>query len=133
MFMQAWGHYGTAWPVVRQQLGVRPHLGRRFLEVVPQVPDGEQRVQGGNIRIGRGAADVLAARDGNRYTTVTDTDDTRVRDFRIGHTLPRGSQVASVRLDGRPASYTTRTTNRGLEVRVRTSADRRHTLVVTAE
>ena len=28
MFMQAWGHYGTAWPVVHQQLGVRPDLGR---------------------------------------------------------------------------------------------------------
>ena len=132
MFMQAWGHYGNAWPVVHQQLGVRPHLGRDFLEVVPQVPDGETRVQGADIRLGGGAADVLAAHDGNRYTTVTDTDDTRVRDFRIGHTLPRGSQVASVRLDGRSARYTTRTTNRGLEVRVRADADRRHTLVVTA-
>jgi hypothetical protein len=133
MFMQSWGHYGTAWSVVHQQLGVRPHLGRDFLEVVPQVPTGEQRVQGANIRLGRhGEADVLATRDVNRYTTVTDTDDTRVREFRIGHTLPRGSQVASVELDGRPAQYTTRTTNRGLEVWVRTSADRRHTLVVTA-
>ena len=27
MFMQAWGHYGTAWPVIHQQLGVRPALG----------------------------------------------------------------------------------------------------------
>ena len=24
MFVQAWGHYGTVWPVVHQQLGVRP-------------------------------------------------------------------------------------------------------------
>jgi len=38
MFMQAWGHYGTAWPVVHQQLGVRPDLGRRQLAVVPQLP-----------------------------------------------------------------------------------------------
>ena len=29
MFMQAWGHYGTAWPVIHQQLGVRPALGHR--------------------------------------------------------------------------------------------------------
>ena len=29
MFMQAWGNYGTAWPVVHQQLGVRPVPGRR--------------------------------------------------------------------------------------------------------
>ena len=28
MFLQAWGNYGTAWPVVHQQLGVRPDLGR---------------------------------------------------------------------------------------------------------
>ena len=38
MFMQAWGHYGTAWAAVHQQLGVRPDLGRGLLEVVPQVP-----------------------------------------------------------------------------------------------
>ena len=38
MFMQAWGHYGTAWPVVHQQLGVRPDMGRGRLEVVPQLP-----------------------------------------------------------------------------------------------
>jgi hypothetical protein len=134
MFMQAWGHYGTAWAAVHQQLGVRPHLGRRFLEVVPQVPPPpEQRVQGSNIRLGRdGEADVFAARDGNRYTTVTDTDDTGVREFRIGHTLPRGSRVVSAQLDGRPAAYTTRETNRGLEVWVPADPDRRHTLVVTA-
>jgi hypothetical protein len=133
MFMQSWGHYGTAWSVVHQQLGVRPHLGRDFLEIVPQVPTGETRVQGTSIRLGHdGEADVLAARDGNRYTTVTDTDDTRVREFRIGHTIPRESQVVAVELDGRPAQYTTRLTNRGREVWVRADADRRHTLVVTA-
>jgi hypothetical protein len=38
MFVQAWGHYGTVWPVVHQQLGVRPDMGRRRLEVTPQVP-----------------------------------------------------------------------------------------------
>ena len=27
MVLQAWGAYGTAWPVVRQQLGLRPDLG----------------------------------------------------------------------------------------------------------
>jgi hypothetical protein len=130
--MQAWGHYGTAWAAVHQQLGVRPHLGRRFLEIVPQVPPGEPNVQGADIRLGRGSADVLAARDGNRYTTVTDTDDTRVREFRIGHTLPHGSVVASVTLDGRPARHVTRTTSRGVEVWVPADPDRRHTLVVTA-
>ena len=40
MFMQAWGNYGTAWPVIHQQLGVRPDLGNGRLDVMPQVPDG---------------------------------------------------------------------------------------------
>ena len=65
MFMQAWGHYGTAWAVVHQQLGVRPHLGHDWLEVVPQVPDGQPSVQGENIRLGDGSADVLASHAGN--------------------------------------------------------------------
>ena len=62
MFMQAWGHYGTAWSVVHQHLGVRPHLGRDRLEVVPQVPEGQSSVQGEDIRLGDGSADVLASR-----------------------------------------------------------------------
>jgi hypothetical protein len=132
MFMQAWGHYGTAWSVVHQQLGVRPHLGHDFLEVVPQVPDGQPSVQGFDIRLGDGSADVLASRDGSAYTTVTDTSNAPVHDFRIGHTLPRGAAVASVQLDGAPAEYTARETNRGLEVWVAADPGERHTLVVTA-
>ena len=133
MFMQAWGHYGTAWPVVHQQLGVRPHLGRDWLEVVPQVPDGQTSVQGGDIRLGGGSADVLASRAGARYTTETDTSSAPVSTFRIGHTLRRGSTVASVELDGRPVTgYQARETNRGLEVRVPADPRERHTLVVTA-
>ena len=57
MFMQAWGNYGTAWPVVHQQLGVRPHLGHDWLEVVPQVPDGQTSVGAEDIRLGDGSAD----------------------------------------------------------------------------
>ena len=133
MFMQAWGHYGTAWAAVHQQLGVRPHLGRGFLEVVPQVPPGQPSVQGADIRLGAGSADVLAARDGNRYTTTTDTSAAPdVNQFRIGHTLPRGSTVASAVLDGAPVAFTTRATNRGLEVWVPADPGERHTMVVTA-
>jgi hypothetical protein len=133
MFMQAWGHYGTAWAVVHQQLGVRPHLGRDRLEVIPQVPDGQARVRGADIRLGRGSADVRASREGTRYKTATDTTGVRLRRFHIGHTLPRGSAVASVRLDGRRVTrYSQRETNRGLEVRVRALPGIRHRLVVTA-
>ena len=56
MVLQAWGAYGTAWPVVHQQLGVRPDLGRGRLEVVPQLPAGPARGSaGGSIRMGDGA------------------------------------------------------------------------------
>ena len=133
MFMQAWGHYGTAWPVIHQQLGVRPQLGHDRLDVIPQVPDGQPSVQGEDVRLGGGSADVLASHDGNRYTTVTDTDDVPLRTFAIGHTLPRGATVASIVLDGRPVDdYDARETNRGLEVSVEAAPGRRHTLVVTA-
>ena len=60
MVLQAWGTYGTLWPVVHQQLGVRPDLGRGRLEVTPQVPQGQRRVAGENIRLAEGSADVSA-------------------------------------------------------------------------
>ncbi len=133
MFMQAWGHYGTAWPVIHQQLGVRPHLGHDWLEVVPQVPEGQPGVAGENIRLGDGEVSVIASRTGKRHTTVTDTGRAPLDTFRIGHTLPRGSSVASVELDGRRVQdYETRETNRGLEVWVEAHPRRRHTLVVTS-
>jgi hypothetical protein len=51
--------------------------------------------------------------------------------FTIGHTLPRGSTVAQVTLDGSPASYTTVVTNRGVEVLVTAPTSGTHELVVT--
>jgi hypothetical protein len=130
MFMQAWGHYGTAWGVVHQQLGVRPHLGRDWLEVVPQVPAGQSRVAGEDIRLGDGSVDVAATHAGTRYTTVTDTRGAPVRTYLIGHAVPRTATVASVKLDGSSVPFESRTTNRGLEVRVPAAPDKRHTLVV---
>jgi hypothetical protein len=133
MFMQAWGHYGTAWSVVHQALGVRPHLGHGFLEVVPQLPPAQPSADGADIRLGGGSIDVHASRVGGTYTTKTDTTGAPdVSEFRIGHTLPRGSTVASVMLDGAPAAFTTRETNRGLEVRVSAAPGAAHTLFVTA-
>jgi hypothetical protein len=129
MFVQAWGHYGTAWPVVRQQLGVRPDMGRRRLEVTPQVPPGQARVAGSNIRLADGALKVAASRAGTTYRTEVKA---RVALSRlvIGHTLPRGARVKRVRLDGHRAEYRTRLTNRGLEVLVRAPATGRHELLV---
>jgi hypothetical protein len=129
MFVQAWGHYGTVWPVVHQQLGVRPDIGRDRVEVVPQLPSSSP-IAGKNIRLGKGSLDVAAARYGDRYITKVGGHKLGLRRLRIGHTLARGSQVRSVKLDGRRVQWRERETNRGLEVSVRASGDD-HRLVVT--
>jgi hypothetical protein len=129
MFLQAWGHYGSVWPVVHQQLGVQPDMGRGRLAVVPQVPPGQPSVAGENIRLGDGSVDVAASHDGSTYRTAARPRASLER-FLIGHTLPRGSKVKSVQLDGRGTGYSTRLTNRGLEVLVRAPASGRHELVV---
>jgi hypothetical protein len=129
MFVQAWGHYGTVWPVVHQQLGVRPDMGRRELEVVPQLPSNAP-IAGEDIRLGRGKLDLVrASRRGRRYRTRVDTGSAHVKELVIGHTLPRGSVVDSVRLDGRRVDWDADETNRGLEVTVETRSGE-HRLVV---
>jgi hypothetical protein len=127
MFVQAWGHYGTVWPVVHQQLGVRPDMGRDALEVVPQLPSSAP-IAGRDIRVGKGSVDVAAARDGKRYRTEVDA---KVKHLRIGHTLPRDADVRSVTLDGKRVRWDERTTNRGLEVTVEAGRGD-HTVVVEA-
>jgi len=131
MFLQAWGNLGTAWPVVHQQLGVRPDLGRDALEVVPQLPSSAP-IAGRDIRLGRGELDLVAAsRDGKRYRTTVDAGDAPVKELEIGHTLPHGSKVRSVRLDGRNTRYDVRETNRGVEVTAEAKRGK-HTLEVEA-
>jgi hypothetical protein len=70
MVLQAWGAYGTIWPVVLQWLGVRPDLGRRVLEVVPQVPPDSPEISGENIRLGNGSVAVSADATGDTYTIL---------------------------------------------------------------
>lgn len=129
MVLQAWGAYGTAWPVVRQQLGVRPDMGRGRLEVVPQLPPGQRRIAGSNIRIGSGAVDVAAQRFGRRHVTRVRAA-VELRRLVIGHTLPAGAAVRRVVLDGEPARFSTRRTNRGVEVSVRARGRGVHELAV---
>ena len=62
MVMQAWGSYGTLWPVVHQWLGVSPDAGRGRVSVVPQVPAGQTEVSGRRIRVGDGSVAVHAER-----------------------------------------------------------------------
>jgi hypothetical protein len=135
MFMQAWGNYGTAWPVVHQQLGVDPYLNEGALRVVPQVPAGQPSVQGSNIRLGAGAADVFASRSGNRYTTEVALDGLRLHRLTLGAVLPSGAHVAAVYLDGkRVKHYRAAQTHRGLEVTARVHGHHgdSHQLVVVA-
>jgi hypothetical protein len=133
MVMQAWGNYGTVWPVVSQQLGVRPFLGRGALAVVPQVPPGQPNLSGSNIRLGHGAVDVFAAHAGSRYTTTLALHDLRLRSVAIGATLPLEASPSAVTIDGRRADrVTAATTNRGVEITVPVRGPGPHTLVVTA-
>jgi hypothetical protein len=119
MFMQAWGQYGIAWPVIHQQLGVRP--GNHSLDVVP---DGRTRVSGRDIRLGDGTVDVSA----DRGTTTVDVR-TRLRALRIGVTLR--SRPKRVTLDGRAVRRPeVRVTNRGVEVTVAAPPHGRHTVSV---
>ena len=134
MVMQAWGNYGTIWPVVSQQLGVRPFMGQSALEVVPQVPADQPSVSGSNIRLGMrgGSIDVFASRSGSRYTTTLGLNRLRLSSVEIGQTLPAGSSPTSVRLDGRAAhGVQVRDTNRGVEVTAPMTGSGPHTLVVT--
>ena len=117
MTMQAWGTYGVLWPVVHQQLGVDPDLGDGLLSIIPQIPGGQQKVAGSNIRLGRGSVDVSSSLANKEILTDVTVDrvDAAVT---IGAVLPAGAQVASVSVDGRSTQYKLVTTTRGTEVHV---------------
>jgi hypothetical protein len=129
MVLQAWGAYGTIWPVVHQHLGVRPDLGRDGLEVVPQLPSDEP-ISGENIRLGDSSVSISAEIGDNSYTTAV-TPEVALEDLAVGHTVPRDAEVRSVTLNGEPTEdYEVTTTNRGKEVVVSAESDGEQTLVV---
>jgi hypothetical protein len=117
MVLQAWGTYGTLWPVVHHQLGISPDIGRGALAVVPQVPDGQSRVAATNVRLGAGSIDVTAVR--SRGTLTTTVNRHLTADLLIGHVLPDGAKVRTVTLNDAVAAYDVRSTARGREVVVR--------------
>ena len=114
--LQAWGAYGILWPVVHYQLGVSPDAGRHRFTVVPQIPSGQYKVAGRDIRIGTGAVNVTALRGNGRLETIVRQN--RHDRLTIGALLPTGKHVRSVRLDGRKATYRVVSTARGRQVRV---------------
>jgi hypothetical protein len=77
---------------------VRPDLGRRALEVVPQVPPDSPEISGENIRLGNGSVAVSADATGDTYTTTVGPD-VALRELLVGHTVPADKEVASVTLD----------------------------------
>jgi hypothetical protein len=117
MALQAWGAYGILWPVIHQQLGVDPDLGHGKVAVIPQLPEGQQKVAGSNIRLGAGSVDVSARLAGKELQT-----DVKVKDLdaavTVGAVLPSGATVKSVTLNGRTTPYELVTTTRGVEVQV---------------
>jgi hypothetical protein len=129
MVLQAWGAYGTIWPVVHQWLGVRPDMGRGELAVVPQVPPGSPAISGSDIRLGDGSVRVEAEADGGTYRTAV-RPEVGLSRLTVGHTVPRGERVRSVTLDGERVRYEVNTTNRGKEVLVRAPTRGGSSLVV---
>jgi len=116
---QAWGTYGVLWPVVHQQLGVDPQLGHGLLEVLPSVPPGQSTVSGSAIRVGAGTIDVSAMHSGNTWTTTVTSRLSCA--LNVGATLPAGSTVQSVTLNGAPVAFKVRDANSGRQVLVSTS------------
>ena len=118
-------------PAARRAAQPRARAGSRSCR---RCPTGSRASRATDIRLGSGSADVLASRAGKRHTTKTDTADAPVRTFRIGHTLPRGSDggVGHARRPRRDPLH-----GRGRPTaasRSGSTADpqRLHTLVVTA-
>ncbi len=130
MSLQAWGTYGTLWPVVHQWLGVSPSLGTGALSVVPQLPPGQTSVAGRDIRLGaRGSVDVRATAKGTTLTTAVRMERLRA-DLTVGAVLPAGKHPATVRFNGGPVAFELVRTTRGAEVRAEVG-NRSGTLTVT--
>jgi len=132
MVLQAWGNYGTIWPVVHQQLGVSPDLGRNKLEVAPQLPPGAPEIGAENIRLGAGSIDVEAAASGGVYETMVETSGLSGVALTLGHVLPRDAEIQKVILDGNIVPYHVRIGHRGPTVLVRAPSGERHILIVVS-
>ena len=129
MVLQAWGAYGTIWPVLHQWLGVRPDLGRGELAVVPQVPPDSSPISARNVRLGNGSIRVSAETGNGTYRT-TIRPAVKLESLTVGHTLPLDAEVRSVTLNGEKVGRKINTTNRGKEVLVDAPTTGEQTLIV---
>jgi len=126
--LQTWGAYGILWPIIHQQLGVDPDLGRGALSVVPQIPPGQTRIAGSDIAVGSGHVDVQAVSRAGMLTVEVDAA-VHAR-LTLGAAVPADKTISSVRLDGRPVPFRLTMTARGAEVLVGAGSGGRHTLQV---
>ena len=120
MVMQAWGQYGIAWPVIHQQLGVRPSLGTGRLESCRRCRTASPASPGAT------SASVTAPSTcGPRAASTTVTVRTRLRELNLGLTLQPPAAARDAR---RPAvrKPDVRLTNRGFEVTVNAPPYGRH-------
>ena len=120
MVMQAWSSYGIHWPLVELYLGIKPNAPARSLSVVPDLPSSWPELSIDELRVGSCEISVSAQHSGKSYVTTVATP--AGWSLTIGHTLPAGSQVQSVTLNGSPASYQIVDTNRGREVHVQVNS-----------
>ena len=86
---------------------------------MPQLPSGQHRIAGSNIRVGAGSMDVVALESSRELRTIVEVDLGGVR-VRLGHVLPAGSPVQGVLLDGPRVGWHVQRTSRGRELLVRT-------------
>ncbi len=133
MVLQAWGTYGILWPVVRHYLGLRPDMGRKQLQVIPQIPEDFPRIEGENIRLGEDGAVAVSAtvpgKAGLYRTRVSPSAD--IAELSVGHVIPPNAEIETVRLDGEATDeYEVRMTTRGKEVSVNASPDQDHVFLV---
>jgi glycogen debranching enzyme len=128
MFMQAWSAYGVQWPVIDRFLGIRPNAPEASLEVVPAIPPDWAGLVVQNLQIGNRRLNVATVRVGKWLSTVVQAP--AGWESTIGQTVPAGTAVELVLLNGRPVEYELTNTTRGREIRVSAGHRRNQLLMV---
>jgi glycogen debranching enzyme len=131
MVMQAWSSYGVEWPVVYEYLGIRPDLPRGEISIVPELPSTWPTLSINAVRVGNSTVDVSTTQSANHYTTSATVP--RGLLVHIGYALPAHSDIVAVTLNGSPASYQVKDTNRGREVIVTTNSGHPLQVAITSK
>jgi hypothetical protein len=131
MVMQAWSSYGVEWPVVYEYLGIRPDLPQDEISIIPELPSTWPTLSIKDVRIGNGTVSASTSHAGAQYTTTATVP--RGLLVHIGYALPANSDIVTVTLNGKPASYAVKDTHRGREIIVTTNSGCPLQVVVTTK